>query len=291
MDARYRGPDGKPRFVHTLNGSGTAVGRALIAVMETYQQEDGSIAVPDVLQPYMGGLKVIEKDRYRPQFIRPAAFAVAKAGDRYLGFACGNCVSEAKIKMALHRDIYWVGKQWAVTGYGMQAAIRSRRANSISRPPGYGTTAAGKPARRAMAQSRRFRQGRSPSRGRTIRSRREQDREQAARRRERLRRRRRACAPSAAARAASRKPSCLRAEREEPAEVASRWRAAKPDRSWQRDDRRRKFAALGLKLAPAIPPIAGSSMVSHANSPVARFDASAGHAYSDKRGFASAPGG
>ena len=63
MDARYRGSDGKPRFVHTLNGSGTAVGRALIAVMETYQQENGSIAVPDVLQSYMGGLKVIEKDR------------------------------------------------------------------------------------------------------------------------------------------------------------------------------------------------------------------------------------
>jgi len=63
MDARYRGSDGKPRFVHTLNGSGTAVGRALIAVMETYQQEDGSIAVPDVLQPYMGGLKVVERDR------------------------------------------------------------------------------------------------------------------------------------------------------------------------------------------------------------------------------------
>jgi len=59
MDARYRGGDGKPHFVHTLNGSGTAVGRALIAVMETYQQEDGSIAVPDVLQPYMGGLKVV----------------------------------------------------------------------------------------------------------------------------------------------------------------------------------------------------------------------------------------
>ncbi len=59
MDARYRASDGKPRFVHTLNGSGTAVGRALIAVMETYQQDDGSIAVPDVLQPYMGGLKVV----------------------------------------------------------------------------------------------------------------------------------------------------------------------------------------------------------------------------------------
>jgi seryl-tRNA synthetase len=63
MDARYRGPDGKPRFVHTLNGSGTAVGRALIAVMETYQQADGSIAVPEVLQPYMGGVKVIVPDK------------------------------------------------------------------------------------------------------------------------------------------------------------------------------------------------------------------------------------
>jgi seryl-tRNA synthetase len=63
MDARSRGPDGKPRFVHTLNGSGTAVGRALIAVMENYQQQGGSIAVPDVLQPYMGGLKVIEHEK------------------------------------------------------------------------------------------------------------------------------------------------------------------------------------------------------------------------------------
>jgi seryl-tRNA synthetase len=62
MDARYRGADGKPRFVHTLNGSGTAVGRALIAVMETYQQQGGSIAVPEVLQPYMGGVKLIEHD-------------------------------------------------------------------------------------------------------------------------------------------------------------------------------------------------------------------------------------
>jgi seryl-tRNA synthetase len=46
--------------VHTLNGSGVAVGRALVAVMETYQQQGGSIAVPDVLQPYMGGTKTIE---------------------------------------------------------------------------------------------------------------------------------------------------------------------------------------------------------------------------------------
>lgn len=66
MNARYRpkATDSKqpaPQFVHTLNGSGTAVGRALIAVMETYQQEGGAIAVPSVLQPYMGGLTLIEK--------------------------------------------------------------------------------------------------------------------------------------------------------------------------------------------------------------------------------------
>jgi seryl-tRNA synthetase len=59
MDARFRDTDGKVRHVHTLNGSGVAVGRALIAVMENYQQEDGSVAIPDVLQPYMKGLKVI----------------------------------------------------------------------------------------------------------------------------------------------------------------------------------------------------------------------------------------
>jgi seryl-tRNA synthetase len=59
MDARVKGKDGKIRHVHTLNGSGVAVGRALIAVMENYQQEDGSIAIPEVLQPYMKGLKSI----------------------------------------------------------------------------------------------------------------------------------------------------------------------------------------------------------------------------------------
>lgn len=59
MHARYRDDDGKAQYVHTLNGSGVATGRALIAVMENYQQEDGSIAVPDVLQPYMGGQTMI----------------------------------------------------------------------------------------------------------------------------------------------------------------------------------------------------------------------------------------
>ncbi len=62
MNARYRTKEGRNvRHVHTLNGSGVAVGRALIAVMETYQQADGSIVVPDALAPYMGGIKKIEK--------------------------------------------------------------------------------------------------------------------------------------------------------------------------------------------------------------------------------------
>ena len=60
MNARFRGRENRQlRHVHTLNGSGVAVGRALIAVVETYQQHDGSIAVPGELQPYMGGLKTI----------------------------------------------------------------------------------------------------------------------------------------------------------------------------------------------------------------------------------------
>lgn len=61
MKARRRNPDtGKPELIHTLNGSGVAAGRALIAVMENYQNEDGSIRVPDVLQPYMAGDTVIQ---------------------------------------------------------------------------------------------------------------------------------------------------------------------------------------------------------------------------------------
>jgi seryl-tRNA synthetase len=59
MNARYRPDGGKPEFVHTLNGSGLAIGRTLIAVVENYQQEDGSIEIPAVLQAYMGGNTVI----------------------------------------------------------------------------------------------------------------------------------------------------------------------------------------------------------------------------------------
>ena len=59
MKARFRNAEGKTEFVHTLNGSGLAVGRTLIAVLENYQQADGSIAIPEVLQPLMGGLTQI----------------------------------------------------------------------------------------------------------------------------------------------------------------------------------------------------------------------------------------
>ena len=61
MQARWRNPDsGKPELVHTLNGSGVAVGRALVAVLENYQQADGTIVVPSVLAPYMGGIAVLQ---------------------------------------------------------------------------------------------------------------------------------------------------------------------------------------------------------------------------------------
>jgi seryl-tRNA synthetase len=61
MQARFRNAQGKPELVHTLNGSGLAVGRTLVAVMENYQRDDGSIDVPDVLRPYMGGVDVIRR--------------------------------------------------------------------------------------------------------------------------------------------------------------------------------------------------------------------------------------
>jgi seryl-tRNA synthetase len=59
MQTRFRNEQGKTELVHTLNGSGLAVGRTLVAVLENYQQADGSVRVPDALVPYMGGLKTI----------------------------------------------------------------------------------------------------------------------------------------------------------------------------------------------------------------------------------------
>ena len=59
MQARFRNEKGRPELAHTLNGSGLAVGRTLVAIMENYQQEDGSIAVPAALKPYMGGLDTL----------------------------------------------------------------------------------------------------------------------------------------------------------------------------------------------------------------------------------------
>jgi seryl-tRNA synthetase len=63
MNARFRPAEGKgTRFVHSLNGSGVAVGRALIAVMENYQRADGSIEIPEVLRPRLGGMSEIGAD-------------------------------------------------------------------------------------------------------------------------------------------------------------------------------------------------------------------------------------
>jgi seryl-tRNA synthetase len=59
MQARFRNAQGRPELVHTLNGSGVAVGRALVAVMENYQRADGGIDVPEALRPYMGGMAAI----------------------------------------------------------------------------------------------------------------------------------------------------------------------------------------------------------------------------------------
>jgi len=66
MQARFRNAQGKPELVHTLNGSGLAVGRTLVAVLENYQQADGSVAVPEVLKPYMGGLARISRKQAAP---------------------------------------------------------------------------------------------------------------------------------------------------------------------------------------------------------------------------------
>ena len=62
MMARFKTADGKNHYVHTLNGSGVAVGRAMVAVLENYQNADGTITIPTALRPYMGGLELIKKD-------------------------------------------------------------------------------------------------------------------------------------------------------------------------------------------------------------------------------------
>jgi seryl-tRNA synthetase len=64
MQARFRNEKGKPELLHTLNGSGLAVGRTLVAILENFQNADGSVSIPRVLQPYMGGLtRLTRQDR------------------------------------------------------------------------------------------------------------------------------------------------------------------------------------------------------------------------------------
>src|SRR5690625_3822043 len=72
LQARFRPEKGRPQYVHTLNGSGLAVGRALVAVLENYLQADGSIRIPTALQPYMGGQTVLEPvDRAKYAHLTP----------------------------------------------------------------------------------------------------------------------------------------------------------------------------------------------------------------------------
>ena len=80
MQTRFRNAQGKPELVHTLNGSGLAVGRTLVAVMENYQRADGSIEIPAALRPYMGGVEVIHRSKWR-SLPAPArvAFSTRKA--------------------------------------------------------------------------------------------------------------------------------------------------------------------------------------------------------------------
>ena len=80
MDARYRPSEGKgTRHVHTLNGSGVAVGRCLVAVLENYQNADGSVTVPEALRPYMGGLERIEKASRFVHTLNGSGVAVGRA--------------------------------------------------------------------------------------------------------------------------------------------------------------------------------------------------------------------
>lgn len=61
LGIKYRNYDGKPEYAHTLNGTAIATSRAIIAILENYQQKDGSVKIPEALQPYMGGVKVIKR--------------------------------------------------------------------------------------------------------------------------------------------------------------------------------------------------------------------------------------
>lgn len=62
MGTRFKDENGRTQYVHTLNGSGLAVGRTLVAVLENYQNADGSVTVPEVLRPYMGGVEVLRPE-------------------------------------------------------------------------------------------------------------------------------------------------------------------------------------------------------------------------------------
>ena len=131
MNARYRTKEGRNvRHVHTLNGSGVAVGRALIAVMETYQQADGSIAVPDALQPYMGGMK---NDRESSSYAHsghqrrrhPLAKGSTSARDR--ARAVRRRLGGGAGARSVRRRAFAVAQRSAAAAPGRRAAFRGAR--------------------------------------------------------------------------------------------------------------------------------------------------------------------
>ena len=84
MNARYKPKGAKEtRFVHTLNGSGVAVGRALIAVLENYQEADGSVRIPEALKPYMGGLTKIAAPKHDRRLANPLTLSAMRLAERY----------------------------------------------------------------------------------------------------------------------------------------------------------------------------------------------------------------
>ena len=170
MNARYRTKEGrKVRLVHTLNGSGVAVGRALIAVMETYQQADGSIAVPDVLQPYMGGMKVIASKDAEQRRERRRSYCASSSPMTTASMPTGS-MSARRSRARLSDDVWVVAPEHDQSGVAHSLSLNDPLRLRESRPSAILPCAARRPTAsswaRAMcsAASRRSRPVRRQSR-------------------------------------------------------------------------------------------------------------------------------
>ena len=127
------GGTGKAEFVHTLNGSGLAVGRTLIAILENYQQKDGSVTIPDALRPYMDGRERIEPEKQR--FVRRARISRPGAAEAYPAYAVRPRESRLRPEPGLgahdHGRVNRVDPTSSVAVY-VAGATRRRRCRSDS---------------------------------------------------------------------------------------------------------------------------------------------------------------